>query len=297
MKIPQVLVNIDQSDENNYGFTAEEKAQARTNIGAGTGNSNLELGETSGAAYRGDRGKTAYEHTSLTNNPHSVTKSQVGLGNVDNTSDATKKINFTGSIESGNGGFATGGDVYSSLKKLTSYEHRNVGYHYCTYFNNKNSTLCDIYTERDKSNITGTNAKISIKFDSTNAAIFLSMNLSNTVNYQYQNAGVECWAKSDFTSDTQTSYGSNNNYFKNETLTIGELPGVNNASFGSVTSYTSSMYGGRGRISWDIRITGALINTAEVFIRHIEIVLDYTYSSGSYSGIARCSTYPVADDL
>ena len=51
----------------------------------------LALGETSTTAYRGDRGKTAYDHSQDTStNPHNVTKSQVGLGNVDNTSDATK---------------------------------------------------------------------------------------------------------------------------------------------------------------------------------------------------------------
>lgn len=44
----------------------------------------LALGETSSTAYRGDRGKVAYEHTSSTSNPHSVTKSQVGLGSVEN---------------------------------------------------------------------------------------------------------------------------------------------------------------------------------------------------------------------
>ena len=43
------------------------------------------------------------------------TKSEVGLGNVDNTSDATKKSNFTGSIASGNTGFVTGGDAYTAL--------------------------------------------------------------------------------------------------------------------------------------------------------------------------------------
>ena len=76
----------------------------------------LALGETSSTAYRGDRGKTAYDHSRLTSgNPHNVTKSNVGLGNVDNTSDATKKTNFTGSIASGNTGFVTGGDVYSAL--------------------------------------------------------------------------------------------------------------------------------------------------------------------------------------
>ena len=56
----------------------------------------LALGETSATAYRGDRGKIAYDHTFLTNNPHSVTKAQVGLGNCDNTSDADKPVSTAG---------------------------------------------------------------------------------------------------------------------------------------------------------------------------------------------------------
>ena len=48
-------------------------------------------------------------------NKPTYTKSEVGLGNVDNTSDATKKTNFTGSIASGNTGFVTGGDAYTAL--------------------------------------------------------------------------------------------------------------------------------------------------------------------------------------
>ena len=55
--------------------------------------STLELGETHSTAYYGDRGKAAYDHSLLTTgNPHSVTKSDVGLGNVDNTSDANKPV-------------------------------------------------------------------------------------------------------------------------------------------------------------------------------------------------------------
>lgn len=79
----------------------------------------LALGETSSTAYRGDRGKAAYDHSQLTSgNPHNVSKSDVGLGNVDNTSDATKKTNFTGSIASGNTGFVTGGDANTALTSL-----------------------------------------------------------------------------------------------------------------------------------------------------------------------------------
>lgn len=43
------------------------------------------LGETSTTAYRGDRGKTAYDHSQVTSgNPHQVTKTEVGLSNVAN---------------------------------------------------------------------------------------------------------------------------------------------------------------------------------------------------------------------
>ena len=52
----------------------------------------LALGETASTAYRGDRGKIAYDHSQTTGNPHSTTKADIGLGNVDNTSDLNKPI-------------------------------------------------------------------------------------------------------------------------------------------------------------------------------------------------------------
>lgn len=59
----------------------------------------LALGETSSTAYRGDRGKTAYDHSQLTSgNPHNVTKSDIGLGNVDNTADADKEVKSAGKL-------------------------------------------------------------------------------------------------------------------------------------------------------------------------------------------------------
>ncbi len=47
--------------------------------GAGGGGGGVELGETSTTAYRGDRGKTAYDHSQVTTgNPHGTTASDVG---------------------------------------------------------------------------------------------------------------------------------------------------------------------------------------------------------------------------
>lgn len=56
----------------------------------------LALGETSSTAYAGDKGKqttdTLNSHLINYLNPHQVNKAQVGLGNVDNTSDISKPI-------------------------------------------------------------------------------------------------------------------------------------------------------------------------------------------------------------
>lgn len=62
--------------------------------------SSLALGETSSTAYRGDRGKTAYDHSRITSgNPHNVSKSDVGLGSVQNYGIASQAQAETGTID------------------------------------------------------------------------------------------------------------------------------------------------------------------------------------------------------
>lgn len=73
--------------------------------------SDLALGETSSTAYRGDRGKAAYDHSQLTSgNPHNVSKSDVGLGSVVNTGDSATPVS------GGTTKFTTGG-AYTELNK------------------------------------------------------------------------------------------------------------------------------------------------------------------------------------
>ena len=56
----------------------------------------LALGETSGTAYRGDYGAIAYAHSQKrSGNPHGVTKSDIGLGNVENKSSADIRNDIT----------------------------------------------------------------------------------------------------------------------------------------------------------------------------------------------------------
>ena len=56
----------------------------------------LALGETSGTAYRGDYGAIAYAHSQKrSGNPHGVTKSDIGLGKVENKSSADIRNDIT----------------------------------------------------------------------------------------------------------------------------------------------------------------------------------------------------------
>ena len=67
-------------------------------------------------------------HANLTDNPHSVTKSQVGLGNVDNTSDADKPISTATQealdlkVSSDTTG-VTGADQVTNMISLTQAEY------------------------------------------------------------------------------------------------------------------------------------------------------------------------------
>lgn len=91
-----------------YQTTTYKCHTAVTTAGSWTGSTNwqvyklsegggggLTLGETSSTAYRGDRGKTAYEHSQTTGNPHGTTAADVGLGNVPNVSTNNQTPTFT----------------------------------------------------------------------------------------------------------------------------------------------------------------------------------------------------------
>ncbi len=97
----------------------------------------IQLGETASTAYRGDRGKIAYDHSQTTSgNPHNVTKSDVGLGNVGNfkavstvasqgLSD-TEKSNARTNIGAGTSSLALGetsSTAYRGDRGKTAYTH------------------------------------------------------------------------------------------------------------------------------------------------------------------------------
>lgn len=101
----------------------------------------VQLGESEWTAYRGDRGKVAYEHTLNKNNPHNVTKRDIGLSNVDNTSDINKPISLATNsainqlndkIESMNlekfdGGYVENGVLYLTANNEVKLEVTGIG--------------------------------------------------------------------------------------------------------------------------------------------------------------------------
>ena len=61
------------------------------------------LGTTHSTAGYGDESRAAYNHSTVkSGNPHGVTKSDVGLGNVDNTTDSAKSVKYATSAGSAN---------------------------------------------------------------------------------------------------------------------------------------------------------------------------------------------------
>lgn len=78
----------------------------------------------------GDEGSYALKSTKINNHSLSsditITKGDVGLGNVDNKSAATIKTEFTGEIEANNEGFVKGGDVHTALAGKANSTHTHT---------------------------------------------------------------------------------------------------------------------------------------------------------------------------
>lgn len=74
------------------------------------------LGTTHSSAGYGDESRAAYNHSTKTSgNPHHVTKADVGLGSVDNTSDANKSVKYAASA-----GYATSANSATSATSIAS---------------------------------------------------------------------------------------------------------------------------------------------------------------------------------
>lgn len=80
-------IYIDKTTSMTYRWTGDRFG----NIGG-----SLVLGENASTAYRGDRGRVAFDHSQKsTGNPHNVTKTDIGLSNVENLSTNDQTPTYT----------------------------------------------------------------------------------------------------------------------------------------------------------------------------------------------------------
>lgn len=99
------------------------KAEAENKVDKETGKALVETSKV-----------TAYDaHLNNSSNPHSVTKAQLGLGNVDNKSESTIKSDFTGEIAENNQGFVKGADVFNLEQILREFINSTVSTATATY--------------------------------------------------------------------------------------------------------------------------------------------------------------------
>ena len=91
-----------------------DELQARFTGSVAQNNKKFALGGDVWTAVEGAK-TLITNHTNDAENPHGVTAEQVGLGNVDNKSAATLKLEFTGAVAQGDDGFTKGADVYTAI--------------------------------------------------------------------------------------------------------------------------------------------------------------------------------------
>ena len=150
--------------------------------------SSLALGETSSTAYRGDRGKTAYDHSQVVSgNPHKVTKSDVGLSNVDNKSSETIRSEITSSNVTTALGFTplkSTDNISSATKLQNSRTIDGVNFNgsaNIVHFGTCSTTASTVEKVVSCSSyVLGTGAIIRVKFSVTNTASSPTLNVNST---------------------------------------------------------------------------------------------------------------------
>ena len=80
----------------------------------------IALGTTHATAGYGDESRAAYNHSTSTGNPHNTTKTDLGLGNVDNTADSTKSVKYAASSNYANSAGKANGIVVSDTRNDNS---------------------------------------------------------------------------------------------------------------------------------------------------------------------------------
>jgi len=109
----KIYINLDQNKTWRWSGTAYAEISA-----------SLALGETSATAYRGDRGKDAYDHSQATGNPHGTTAAQVGAAKASHAHSADDIT--SGTLPTSRGGTGNN-DIPSGFLVSTNQRVQSMG--------------------------------------------------------------------------------------------------------------------------------------------------------------------------
>ena len=115
--------------------------------------SDLALGDTISTAYRGDRGKTAYDHSQATGNPHGAT-----TANINDSADRRYVTDAKLTVLNNTSGTNSGDETANGIRtKIGAASGTNDGYLSSTdwsTFNSKQAALADVITSNTYGNST-----------------------------------------------------------------------------------------------------------------------------------------------
>ena len=203
--------------------------------------SSLALGETESTAYRGDRGKTAYDHSQATGNPHGTTKSDIGLGNVDNTSDLNKPISTATQTALNNKQDKLTNPITGTgtTNKISKFTANGVIGDSIIYENNNSISIGD--------DVSDARLRVKAQGDLSTDIVFRVRNSADTQDFlvvtgdgQVYNRGAQGSQYSTFFGENvgRNSTGGENNAFGYRALQA-NTTGYSNSAFGSTALYAN----------------------------------------------------------
>lgn len=199
--------------------------------------SNLPFGTTTGTIFDGGKGKALEDawdaHLADTNNPHNVTKEQIGLGNVDNTSDIDKPVStaqqnaITTAVSNHNSSTSSHADIRSLISnKVDKVAGQGLSTNdYTTAEKNKLSGIAsgaEVNVQSDW-NVTDSNSDSFIKNKPTipsvgNGTLTIQKNGTNVQTFSANQSGN---ATANITVPTKISELTNDSGFKTTDTTYG----------------------------------------------------------------------------
>ena len=224
--------------------------------------SDLALGETPSTAYRGDRGKTAYDHSQATGNPHGATTANIN-DSVDRRYVTDAKLTVLNNTSGTNSGDETQASVKTKLGAASSGVDGYLTGGDWNTFNGKQAALADVITSNTYGNSTQYPV---ITFNAKGIATGVTLQTVPTptltdATFSVQKNGSPSIAASwDLTALTSSAVHT----YPNKAINFGDLPSVATTDINVLSGTRCRILGGSNNTvsGMDNIVIGGLSNAA-----------------------------------